>query len=56
MLTSTALESQRWTQCFPELQEKMSKKESPTASIKQDSLHISIERVAKIKDPPGIVQ
>lgn len=41
MLTSTALESQRWACCFPELQEKMSKEEPPTASIKQDSFHHS---------------
>lgn len=32
------------------------RKEPPTASIKQDSLHINMERVDKIKDPPETVQ
>lgn len=56
MVTSTALESRRGTYSFPELQEKMSKKEPSTASVKQDSSHSSVERGPKIKDRPEIVQ
>lgn len=58
MFTSTALECQRriYRVTGSELKEKMSKKESSTVSIKQDTFNISIKRDAKIKDRPEIAQ